>query len=225
MHTHSLCALESSVGHTFSDRSYIVMALTHRSSVIHKKDPTNERLEFLGDRVLGLVVADMLYRAFPEENEGDLARRFAALVSRESLARVAQCIQLDHFLILSPGEEHAGGRKKTALWANACEALIGALYMDAGLEGASSFVQRYWEPLMGEAKQPPKDFRTSLQEWAQKRGLPLPVYDVVSAEGPDHSPRFVVRVTVEGRPPQTAEGATKKEASQAAARCLLEILL
>ena len=112
MYKRDLCELESAVGHTFLDRSYITTALTHRSSVTHKKDPTNERLEFLGDRVLGLVVADMLYRSFPGENEGDLARRYAVLVSRESLSRVAQYIHLDHFLILSPGEEHAGGRKK-----------------------------------------------------------------------------------------------------------------
>ena len=126
-----------------------------------------ERLEFLGDRVLGLVVAEMLFDQFPTENEGALARRHAALVRREALARVAIILGLDGALIMSKGEEESGGRRNPAMLADACEAVLGAVYGDGGLEPAGAIIRRHWEPLMAEAATPPKDAKTALQEWAQ----------------------------------------------------------
>lgn len=216
-----IAAVATAVGHAFTDLALVERALVHRSAAGGRDRESYERLEFLGDRVLGLVVADMLYRRFPAEDEGALARRHAALVRREALARVAHEIDLGRHLVMSKGEEDAGGRVNPALLADACEALMGALYLDGGLEPARAFIARHWPAMMEEAAAPPKDAKTALQEWAQQRGRPLPVYDTVAAEGPDHSPVFTVRVTVQGLPPVTASGASKRAAAQAAAEALL----
>lgn len=217
--------LAQRLGHRFADPALLTQALTH-PSVVHGRAPRKatpyERLEFLGDRVLGLVVADMLFRRFPTEPEGALARRHAALVRREALARVAHTIGLPGQLILSRGEEDAGGRNNPGLLADACEALIGALYADAGFEKAQAFVQSMWTPLMDEAAAPPKDAKTALQEWAQGRGKKLPVYTTVGMEGPPHDPTFMVSVEVEGVETVTAQGASKRVAEQAAATQMLE---
>ena len=174
------------------------------------------------DRVLGLVVADMLFHRFPTEAEGALARRHAALVRREALARVAQIIGLPEHLVLSRGEEEAGGRANPGLLADACEAVIGALFADAGFEKAQVFVRTMWTPLMDEAAAPPKDAKTALQEWAQGRGKKLPVYTTVGTEGPPHDPTFSVSVEVEGVETVVAKGASKRAAEQAAATQMLE---
>lgn len=217
--------LAQRLGHHFADPALLTQALTH-PSVVHGRAPRKvtpyERLEFLGDRVLGLVVADMLFQRFPAEPEGALARRHAALVRREALARVAQLIGLPGHLVLSRGEEDAGGRANPGLLADACEAVIGALFADAGFEKAQAFVRNMWTPLMDESAAPPKDAKTGLQEWAQGRGKKLPVYTTVGMEGPPHDPTFMVSVEVEGVETVTAQGASKRAAEQAAATQMLE---
>lgn len=210
------------VGHTFKDKDLLHHALVHSSASAGRGAATYERLEFLGDRVLGLVVAEMIYRRFPVEPEGDLARRHAALVRREALARVADAAGLGQYIVMSRGEEDAGGRANPAILADVCEALLGALYLDGGLQAAAAFIEAHWPAMMEETLAPPKDAKTALQEWAQSRGLPLPLYDTVDLKGPDHSPVFTVRVTVQGFPPAEASGASKRVAAQAAARALLE---
>lgn len=219
---HLLCRR---MGHDFNRPELLTQALTH-PSVVQGRAPRRstpyERLEFLGDRVLGLVVADMLFQRFPTEPEGALARRHAALVRRETLAVVAERIGLPPCLMLAKGEEDAGGRSNPGLLADACEAVIGALYADAGFEVAGSFVREAWTPLMDAVLAPPKDAKTALQEWAQGRGKPLPVYTVTGQEGPPHDPTFVVSVAVEGVEPVQGTGASKRVAEQAAAQALLE---
>jgi len=215
------------LGHTFARPDLLVQALTH-PSVVQGRSPRRatpyERLEFLGDRVLGLAVADMLLASFPDEPEGALARRHAALVRRESLARVAVSIGLDEAILVSKGEEEAGGRQNPALLADACEAVIGALYADAGFELAAHFIRTHWIPLMDESAAPPKDAKTALQEWAQGLGKPLPIYTVSGTEGPPHDPVFLVAVEVAGIEAATGSGSSKRAAEQAAAAALLERL-
>jgi ribonuclease III, bacterial len=217
--------LAKRLGHRFTRPDLLTQAVTH-PSVLQGRGPRKatpyERLEFLGDRVLGLVVADMLFTRFPAEPEGALARRHAALVRREALARVAEQIELPGHLILSKGEEDAGGRANPGLLADACEAVIGALFADAGFESAQAFVRAMWAPLMEESTAPPKDAKTALQEWAQGRGKKLPVYRTVGTEGPPHDPIFLISVEVEGVDPVAAKGASKRTAEQAAATAMLE---
>ena len=216
-------ALAAALGHDFSEPALLQQALTH-SSASGRTGQANERLEFLGDRVLGLVIADLLFRRFGEEVEGALARRFAVLVSRESLAQVAGGIGLAAHLKLARGEEDSGGRANPAILADACEAVIAALYLDGGLEPARRFIERAWADLVEQDLRPPQDAKTALQEWAQGRGLRLPVYSVFATAGPPHDPVFTVEVRVDGLPPVQAEGRSKRVAEQAAAAVLLERL-
>ncbi|MGE5545509.1 MAG: ribonuclease III [Solirubrobacterales bacterium] len=217
-------ALARRLGHKFAQPQLLAEALTH-PSVVHGRAPRKatqyERLEFLGDRVLGLVVADMLFNRFPAEAEGALARRHAALVRRETLARVAGTIGLAEAIELSRGEE-AAGRSNPALLADACEAVIGAMYADGGFPVAERFVRAQWAELMEEAAAPPKDPKTALQEWAQGLGKALPVYTTVGMEGPPHDPIFSVSVAVSGLDPVVASGPSKRAAEQAAAKAMLE---
>ncbi len=211
--------LSEALGHRFAHRDLLIEALTHKSAAGcgNANRFGYERLEFLGDRVLGLVIADILLKHFPDEDEGSLAPRFAALVRREALAEVALKIDLARHLVLAPGEEKSGGRTNSGLLADACEAIIAALYLDAGLETASRFIVRYWGPLMAATDKPPRDAKTRLQDWAQERKLRLPVYQTLSREGPPHSPIFTVRVGVEGHPPAEGTGRSKRAAEQGAA--------
>lgn len=221
----SLRALSERLDHVFGDPQLLVEALTHSSTAGHEgAGRSNERLEFLGDRVLGLVVADLLIAAYPDESEGALARRFAALVSAGTLAQVAESLQLGDHLRLARGEEEGGGRCNPSLLADACEAVIAALYLDGGFAVAQRFVRRHWQPLAKLDLKPPKDAKSQLQEWAQGRGRPLPVYRVVAREGPEHAPRFVMEVSVDGMAPVTAEGASKRAGERAAARAMLDLL-
>jgi ribonuclease-3 len=213
------------LGHAFAAPELLEQALTHPSASHgrHGRRPAPyERLEFLGDRVLGLVVAEMLYLRFPNEPEGALARRHAALVRRETLARVAGHLELGTHLVMSKGEEDAGGRANPATLADACEALIGALFADAGFDVAAAFVRPRWAALMEECAAPPKDAKTALQEWAQGRGKPLPTYRLLGTEGPPHEPVFLISVTVDGVEPAEGRGTSKRVAEQAAATALLE---
>lgn len=235
--------LAALIGHDFARPELLETALTHPSSTgtgrgkaarrpagtrkpAAKSGKTakladNQRLEFLGDRVLGLIVAEMLFAAFPAEDEGALAKRFAALVRQEGLAAVALDLGLGRFLTLSRGEEESGGRDNPATLADACEAVIGALYLDGGLDAARSFIERHWQPMMSAEALPPKDAKTALQEWAQAAGLNLPRYTVIRSDGPPHDPVFEVEVAVEGKPPASGAGRSKRAAEQAAARELL----
>ncbi|MED5395749.1 MAG: ribonuclease III [Pseudomonadota bacterium] len=215
-----LAVLETRLGHRFADPARLQTALTH-ASITPDRARSNERLEFLGDRVLGLVVADMLFKQFPDEEEGDLGYRYTALVRRESLARVAVEIGLSDYISMSDGEREAGGAEKEGLLANACEAVIGALYLDNGLDGAAHFITENWRALMNKDATPPKDPKTELQEWTQADGKDLPRYEVNDRIGPHHAPVFTVTVSVEGLKPEAASGASKRSAEQAAAQALL----
>jgi len=212
--------LQDRLGHRFRDTGLLDRALTHGS--LGGGLDSYERLEFLGDRVLNLLVAHMLFERFPQEPEGSLARRHAALVRGETLARVARVLDLAPLIRLSKGEVDLGGRDNPTLLADVCEALLGALYLDGGLDTADRVIQRHWTPLMDQDLSPPKDPKTSLQEWAQGRGLPLPTYETVAAAGPDHAPIFTIAVRVKGHPEARAEGSSKRQAEQKAAALLLE---
>jgi ribonuclease-3 len=223
--------LMTALDYAFKDPELLRVALMHPSAVstgrgkLRKKTERgadNQRLEFLGDRVLGIVVAEMLFRAYPDEDEGALARRLAALVKQDSLDAVAREIALGRYLTISRGEEEGGGRANPAILADACEALMGAIYLDGGLEAARVFVERHWRPKMDAEAKPPQDAKTALQEWAQAAGLALPLYIVVKSEGPPHDPVFEVEVTVAGHAPASARGRSKRAAEQAAAKRLMD---
>ena len=217
---------ENALGHVFNDPQLLAQALTHPSLQMRPggERMDYERLEFLGDRVLGLVIAELLYRRFGTEPEGALAKRLAVLVRRESLARVAGEIGLDRSVQLARSEEDAGGRANPATLADACEAVIGALYLDGGLEVARAFIERWWTPLMLGSSMPPQDAKTGLQEWAQAHGLMLPIYRMQSVEGPAHDPVFAIEVSLAGHAPAVGHGRSKRAAEQAAASEMLNRL-
>jgi ribonuclease-3 len=221
------------IGYEFTRRELFDEALTHPSALIpgrgrtRRRNPVKhgyERLEFLGDRVLGLVVADYLWHRFDSEPEGDLTRRHTHLVRREALARVAEILGLGRYLMLSKAEAAAGAAANPGILADACEALIAAIYLDGGFDAASAFVRRFWEPLIEEMEGPPRDPKTALQEWVQARGLALPAYEVVATSGPDHAPIFTVRASVACGDPATATASSKRLAETRAAAMLLDRL-
>ncbi len=217
-----LVLLSDRLEHRFDDVDLLKRAVTHRSAASHQERKGHyERLEFLGDRVLGLIIAELLFERFPSEAEGKLARRHAALVSGEALSEVADEIGLGAFLRLAKGEEEAGERENPALLANACEAVIAALYLDGGLPAAERFVRGHWMALLRRAPLPPRDSKTALQEWAQGQGLPLPRYLETAREGPPHDLTFTITVEVEGEASETGEGRSKRKAEQDAAGRLL----
>jgi len=213
--------LQEKLGCQFKSLEGMRLALTHSSA----GTATNyERLEFLGDRVLGLVMAYILYETFPAESEGDLAKRHAALVQGTMLANIARRIDLGQYMELSSAERSMGGTNNENILADGLEALIGALYIDSGLAACEALIRHLWGDSVHIMITPPQDAKTALQEWAQGRGLPLPVYEVAAREGPDHAPIFDMCVTVEGYAPVTARGASRRVAEKEAARMLLEKL-
>jgi ribonuclease III len=226
--------LARTIGHEFSRPELLKEALTHPSAVMAERGRARarrrflqrgyERLEFLGDRVLGLIVADLLWRRFEHEPEGHLTRRLTHLVRREALARVAAAIGLGSYLVMSRAETAAGTAANPGILADACEALIAAIYLDGGFEAASAFVHRFWEPLIAEMEHPPRDPKTALQEWAQARGLALPVYELVGISGPQHARLFTIEASVSGHERATATAASKRVAETKAAALLLERL-
>jgi len=219
-----LQAAEALLGHRFATPALLREALTHRSAARSGRGAgSNERLEFVGDRVLGLVVAEWLAERFPHEQEGALGRRLAHLVSQPVLAEIAAAIALPSALAVAPGEARAGVKRRATVLADAVEAAIGALYLDGGIEAARRFVRRAWEPVMAGQIEPPKDAKTALQEWAQGRGLPLPRYELACRQGPPHAPTFVVGVAVGGFHGSGTAG-SKRAAEQAAAIELLRQL-
>ena len=223
-----LVALEETLGHRFANPDLLIEALTHPSAVKRRGIARRgyERLEFLGDRVLGLIIAELLWRRFPDEAEGEMTRRHTHLVRREALAEVAQAVGLGPRLLVSKGEDTAGVRENKSVLADACEAVIAALYLDGGLDAARNFVELRWARRLGMLVSPPRDPKTSLQEWVQARGLPLPAYKTVATEGPAHKRRFTVTVKVEGldAATATASGSSKRAAEIAAAAAALAAL-
>jgi ribonuclease III len=214
---------EAILGHAFARPELLREALTHRSSLQSRRYGSNERLEFIGDRVLGLTIAEWLAERFPREQEGDLGRRLASLVSQPILAQVAETIGLATALSVSPGEAKAGVTKRATVLADALEAALGALYLDGGLDVARNFVRRAWQDAMTSQGEPPKDAKTALQEWAQKRGMDLPRYEITKRAGPPHAPEFTVTVTV-GSDADTGRAGSKRAAEQIAAEALLDRL-
>ena len=218
-----LAKVEGWAGHQFRDRTLLREALTHPSATRRGKLAlrSNQRLEFLGDRVIGLVMAHLLVARFPNEDEGALSRRHAALVRRETLAAIAGPLGLGDVLAFARSEEAGSGRTNPSILADALEALIGALYLDAGLEVATRFVHARWESHVSAMLKPPQDAKTALQEWAQARGLGLPAYTLTRTEGPAHAPQFEVMVTLADFRPARASASSKRAAEQAAAEDLL----
>jgi ribonuclease-3 len=213
--------LEDKIGHQFTAPVLFWQALSH-ASVDANSGADNERLEFLGDRVLGLVVAEALLEKHPKAKEGDLALRLNAAVRRETCAAVARDLGLGEHLRMARSEELTGGRNKPAILADACEALIAAVFLDGGFDAAKRFVRRsFAEHLNNAAAMPVRDAKTALQEWAQSKGRGLPRYDLVSRDGPDHAPNFVIRVSVTKAGDATGSGASRRAAEQAAAAGLL----
>jgi len=198
----------------------LTRALTHSSA----GGADNERLEFLGDRVLGLIISELLIDQYPTEKEGALALKLNALVRMETCARVAEAVGIDRELILAPSEDRSGGRKKSAILGDACEAVIGALYLDGGIDAARKFIVKHWQPLLSEVTGDLRDPKNALQEWAQGRKLGTPTYRVSRREGPDHAPRFTVEVSVRGYDSAMGDGLSLRSAEQAAARALMQKL-
>jgi ribonuclease-3 len=212
-----LQALEKQIGYTFQDRTKLRKALTHAST---GAEQNYERLEFLGDRVVNLVIAHFLFNQFSTEAEGDLAKRHAALVQGKTLARLAQELHLGEVMHLSDSEKSTGGKKNENILADGLEALMGALYLDGGYEVVRRVVHQIWGDLLITLRAPPQDSKTALQEWAQARGLPLPAYEMSGRDGPDHAPLFSITVQVKGFPPVTAKGASRRKAEKEAAAML-----
>jgi ribonuclease III len=217
-------ALEERIGYRFGDKSLLERALTHISALAGglTRASSYQRLEFLGDHVLGLVISDMLYRAFPKANEGELSRRLADLVRKETCAEIGRAMDLGPELKLGSSESHAGGRLRTTILADACEALVGAVYIDGGYGAADTLVERFWKERMLKPERPLRDPKTMLQEWAQARGLPTPAYKEVGRTGPHHVPEFRVAVTLPDRAPAEGRGSSKRAAEQAAAAAMLD---
>jgi ribonuclease-3 len=215
-------ALEDRIGYHFADKTLLERAMTHISAASGgARVNSYQRLEFLGDHVLGLIVSDMLYRAFPRANEGELSRRLADLVRKETCADVARALDIGPALSLGSSESQAGGRLRATILGDACEALVGAVYLDGGYAAAESFVERFWKERMLKPPRPLRDPKTMLQEWAQARGLPTPAYRELARTGPHHSPKFRVAVELPDRPPAEGQGTSKRAAEQAAAAEML----
>ncbi|MBF9044427.1 ribonuclease III [Rhodobacterales bacterium HKCCE4037] len=208
------------LGHDFSDPALLQRALTH-SSLSSPTRPDNQRLEFLGDRVLGLVMAEAVLAADREASEGTLAPRFNALVRKETCADVAKSIDLGAAMRLGKSEMSAGGRRRVALLGDAMEAVIAAVYLDAGFVAAKDLVLRLWGERIATVEEDARDAKTALQEWAQARGMAPPAYAEISRSGPDHAPVFRIRVTLENGEHAEAEAKAKRQAEQAAAKDLL----
>ena len=219
MRSPDLSALEDKLGHRFADPALLRRALTHASAAAAL---SNERLEFLGDRVLGLVVAETLHARYPDESEGPLTVKLHALVRAEACARVAEAAGLSNHIQVA-GLGHDSARARAAILSDVCEAVIAALYLDGGMKAARHFIERYWAEMFDDPGQGAemRDAKTRLQEWAQGRGLAAPQYRELARSGPAHAPHFVIEASVEGMASERGEGGSKREAEQEAAAKLL----
>ncbi|MFT6659552.1 ribonuclease III [Maritalea sp.] len=215
----AISELEARIGYQFKDPSMLQRAVTHSSAIAPTKrtKESYQRLEFLGDRVLGLVVADRLLRDNIGANEGGLSRALNAVVRKESCAEVARTLEVGKAIILGQSEAKTGGASKEAILGDVCEAIIGALYVDGGLETARIFIETRFVKFIKAGTDGRGDAKTSLQEWAQSRGLSLPQYVEVAREGPDHAPEFTIEVRIDKHAPEQSEGKSKKFAEHEAA--------
>lgn len=227
--------LEAILNFKFTNQGLLKSALTHSSTTSanknnskiqklqdQKNDENNERLEFLGDRVLGLSISSLLIKLYPGDEEGDLARRYNHLVRRETCTIIAKDLDLGKYLILSLAEERSGGREKATILANAMEALLGAVFLDKGYEAADKIIRNFWQEQISKGVKVSLDAKTALQEWAQGQGLALPQYNQLGRTGPDHNPIFETSVLVEGVGEASGKGSSKRIAEQMAAKNLLE---
>jgi ribonuclease III len=216
-------ALEARIGHKFADPTLLATAFTHVSALkaTRKRGDSYQRLEFLGDHVLGLIVSDMLYRAFPNANEGELSKRLADLVRKESCADVATSLGLVDDIKLGAVGAGASARLRKSVLGDICEAVIGAIFLDGGYAAAAQFVERNWTERMRRPRQPLRDPKTVLQEWAQGKGLPTPVYREVERTGPHHDPQFRVAVDLPGLAPAEGIGGSKRAAEKVAASVMI----
>ncbi len=215
-----ITAFAARLGHEFRAPDLLIRALTH-GSVSSTTRPHNQRLEFLGDRVLGMVIAEALFTADTHATEGQMAPRFNALVRKETCADVARQIDLGAVLKLGRSETLSGGRRKLALLGDAMEAVIAAVYLDAGFEAARAMILRLWAARITNVEEDARDAKTALQEWAQARGMPPPDYVEVGRDGPDHAPVFSIEARLEGHGTGRATATSKRAAEQAAAYELL----
>ena len=217
-------ALEDRIGYRFRDADLLDCALTHISALTGSSNrmASYQRLEFLGDHVLGLVVSDMLFRNFPKANEGELSRRLADLVRKETCADMARKLELGAVIRLGSSEAGSGGRSRDAILADVCESLIGAVFLDGGYVAAAALVETLWDERMRTPARPLRDPKTTLQEWAQGRGLPTPTYREIGRSGPHHSPEFRIAVELPKLAPAEGIGRSKRAAEQAAAEALLQ---
>jgi ribonuclease-3 len=216
----NLDELLNKLRYSFERPELLDEALTHVSAP-QSGGQSYQRLEFLGDRVLGLAIAETLHRTFPDAPEGELSRRLAELVRRESCAEVAMTWDVGTYLKLGAGEAHSGARRNQTILADVCEAIIGAVFLDGGYEAAKELVERSFQDLLAAPRRPLRDPKSALQDWAQGRGLPPPTYTIVEQRGPDHAPKFRVMVKVKGAESEFGLGTSRRVAEQAAARSLL----
>lgn len=221
IHQKPLEELEELIGYSFQDKALLHTAMTHSSTGAHNN---YERLEFLGDRVLGLVVSEILYEKFDNEKEGDLAKRLASLVQGSWLAKVAEDIHLGDYMSFSVSEREAGGDHNENILSDGMESLIGALYLDADLKTCRDFIEKIWGDAFYQMKKPPQHPKTALQEWAQGKGLPVPSYKIVGQSGPDHAPLFDIEVSVSGYAAVSAQGRSRQLAEKAAAKAFLKTM-
>ena len=221
-----LSELEDALDYRFSSPHLLTLAVSHSSiaKIRSDRDQTNQRLEFLGDRVLGLVIAEMIYETFPDEKEGAMARRHTALVRKEALARVALDLCLGDFILMAQSEDECGGRDNVSMLADTCEAIVAALFIDGGLGIAETFIRRHWTALMLEDLSPPKDAKTTLQEYVQSKGMGLPIYREALREGPPHDPLFTIEVSIHNAECLAGTGKSKRQAEQVAASAMLHHL-
>jgi len=217
-----MTSFEKELGYVFKNPTLLQQALTHPSA--SDKGQEFERLEFLGDRVLGLVIANWLFKEFPQDKEGDLAKRFTALVRKETLVRVAETIALDDVMVMKREKSSSQKKRLETLLADGCEALIAALYLDGGLETVYSFIHRYWQEHIQSSPHPPRDPKSVLQEWAQAQKKTHPFYVVIDSSGPAHAPCFIVEVRIQGLDPVQGEGSSKQLAEKDAAQRMLDMI-
>src|SRR5215469_15551222 len=217
-------AIEQRIGHKFTDPNLLMTAMTHVSALkpSRKRGESYQRLEFLGDHVLGLIVSDMLYRTFPNADEGEMSKRLADLVRKESCAEVARALGLSDDIKLGAVGAGVGARLRKSVLGDICEAVIGAVFLDGGYADAAAFIERNWTERMRKPRQPLRDPKTVLQEWAQGKGLPTPVYREVERTGPHHDPQFRVAVDLPGLAPAEGVGGSKRAAEKVAASVMIE---
>ena len=218
---YSFDLLEKKIGYRFKDRHWMERALTHPST---NNDFSYQRLEFLGDRVLGLVIAHALFEEFRGESEGGLAKRHTALVQGSTISIIGQAHDIGEHIILSDSEKASGGHMNDNIISDVVEALLGAIYIDGGYESAQNVALTLWGENIKTLQKAPQDPKTELQEWLQAEGIGLPTYEIIAKEGPDHAPNFTVSLTAQGLETITAKGASRRQAEKTAARKMLKIV-